>query len=306
VIDGDREAERTHIVLPTAPSRKVAEEWVLVLSSQRLKSRVERTPAGFILVVNPDDTLRAAEILATWWEENRSLRTPADLQSPSNGEPHDYVVAFAVVLLLLFFHVYVGRSEAPELYYRVGRGSAGQILGGEIWRAFTALTLHADLGHALGNTLFGGLLLASLSGRIGAGFALAGAILSGGLGNLFNALHHSPGHSSIGASTAVFGVVGLLCGVEAWRRKRMARGARGAWIPLAAGVGLLAMLGTGSARVDLAAHVFGLLSGMALGLAAASSLGLRAPSLPKQVFAGLASLLIIVECWVLAFGTLVR
>ena len=287
------------VVLPTSPKRAVANEWALVLASQGLKSRVERTPAGFTLLVDPSDAIRAAQILATWREENVPRQALAELENPIGGQPLHYVVAFAASLLLLSFHVYLERSEVAPLYYRVGRASAAQIMHGELWRVLTALTLHSNFVHALGNTLFGGFLLASLSGRVGAGFALAGAVLTGGLGNLVNAIQRQPDHNSVGASTAVFGVVGLLCGVEVWRRKQSLPW-RTTWIPLGAGVGLLAMLGTGSARVDLGAHVFGLLAGMAVGLAVAPLFNPRPPGVAKQIVVGLASLLLILGCWALA------
>ena len=41
-----------------------------------------------------------------------------------------------------------------------------------------------------------------------------------------------------------------------------------AWVPVAAGLGILAMLGTGGERVDLWAHAFGLGAGVVLGIAA--------------------------------------
>ena len=85
--------EPLDIVLPIAPNRKVADEWVLVLTSQGLTSRVERTPSGFILVVHPDDTVRAAEILATWWEENRTLHDSDEAETPAGAEPRDFVAA---------------------------------------------------------------------------------------------------------------------------------------------------------------------------------------------------------------------
>ena len=62
------------------------------------------------------------------------------------------------------------------------------------------------------------------------------------------------------------------------RRRRPAPGRR-AWVVVAAGVLLLAMLGTG-ADADVLAHVFGLVVGGALGLMVA--LSLRMP--PDQVY----------------------
>lgn len=294
------------VILPTAATRAVAKEWALVLTSQGMKSRIEQTQSGYALVVHPDDALGAVQILSTWREENISRPIPDDLATPSRGHPLDYVAAIVAVMALLGFHLSLERSEDALLFYRVGRSSAYQIMHGELWRIVTALTLHSGLGHAVGNTLIGGFFLVSLAGRVGAGFALAGAVVTGALGNLANAIHHQSAHSSIGASTAVFGVVGLLCGVEAWRRKRLALPWRGAWVPLGAGVALLAMLGTGGARTDLGAHVFGLLAGMTLGLAAAPPFSPKPPGVREQIVAGVVSLAVLYQSWSWALGSLAK
>jgi membrane associated rhomboid family serine protease len=166
----------------------------------------------------------------------------------------------------------------------------------------TALTLHKDLAHALGNTLIGGLFLASLSGRVGVGVALAGALLSGAVGNLADAIHHQTGHNSIGASTAVFGVVGLLCGIEAWRRQRVALPWRGAWVPIGAGAALLAMLGSGGGEVDFGAHVYGLLAGMGIGFLLAPRVSPEPPELRVQIGVGFASVATLASAWIWALS----
>ena len=99
-----------------------------------------------------------------------------------------------------------------------------------------------------------------------------------------------PPHSTIGASTAVFGALGLLVGhALVWRRA--ARRGRPAWLPIGAALALLAMLGTEGERVDLWAHGFGLATGVALGaiaLGAARELArvARAPGDQRRERAG--------------------
>ena len=44
-------------------SRKVVEEWALVLSSQGISSRIDRVEAGFLLQVEPGEAGRAEELL---------------------------------------------------------------------------------------------------------------------------------------------------------------------------------------------------------------------------------------------------
>ncbi len=87
-------------------------------------------------------------------------------------------------------------------------------------------------------------------------------LLAGGAGNLLNDLFEPASHTSIGASTAVFGAVGLLAvlalrdGAMQWRS-----GIR-RWAPLAAGVMLLFFLGTEGEQVDVGAHVGGFAAGV--------------------------------------------
>lgn len=274
---------------PFATTRSRADTWVLVLTSQGISAHIHRTEAGFAVVMPSEDAQSARQIITLWVEENRPRPTPPEAQLPNTLRQGDIAFAYAIALLLLAMHLGLERYGDEAWFHRVGSANAYYILRGELWRVFTALTLHKDLAHALGNTLIGGLFLASLAGRVGAGVALCGALSSGALGNLIDAIHHQTGHNSIGASTAVFGVVGLLCGVEAWRRQRLALPWRGAWVPIGAGVGLLAMLGSGGTDVDFGAHVYGLLCGMSLGFLFAPRLSPEPPAVRVQILIGFIS-----------------
>jgi membrane associated rhomboid family serine protease len=70
---------------------------------------------------------------------------------------------------------------------------------------------------------------------------------------------------SVGASTAIFGAVGVLAALGVGRHRRLGLAGRRALTPIAAGLALLAMLGT-SERADLSGHIFGLLAGILLGI----------------------------------------
>lgn len=282
-------------------TREQADERVLVLDSQGIRTRVERTEAGYEIVLrDPFQRERAIESLALWQEENRARDAAGDLPAAPPHRGLDFAAAYLATFALLVFHLLLERSDAASALRRAGSANAFDIMHGELWRVMTALTLHSDGPHVLANTLLGGLFLASLSGRVGAGMALAGALATGGLGNLANAIHHQSGHNSIGASTAVFGVVGLLCGIEALRRRRLALPWQGAWVPLGAGGALLAMLGAGGGDVDLGAHVYGLLAGIAVGFAAAPRLLRTRAGLAAQWGAALLTLGGLGLCWALA------
>ena len=74
----------------------------------------------------------------------------------------------------------------------------------------TALTLHADAGHAVGNAVLGGLLLALLARALGPGMAAILLIVAGASGTFLAAELVRREFISVGASTAVFGALGSL------------------------------------------------------------------------------------------------
>lgn len=284
-----------------AGSRERANAWILVLTSQGIAARTSYTDLGYAVHVAPENLARANEIIRMWIRENQPREIPREARLPETRRPADFAVAYSLALCLLYLHFVMEQSDGAQRAYRIGSANAYEILAGEVWRVFTALTLHKNHVHVLGNTLIGGLFLASLSGRVGAGVAIALALVSGALGNLANAIYYQTGHNSIGASTAVFGVVGLLCGLEAWRRQRLALPWRGAWVPLGAGGGLLAMLGSGGGDVDYGAHIFGMLAGMMLGYLLASRISPSPPRALVQIGFGLGGLTVIGVSWASAY-----
>ena len=135
-----------------------------------------------------------------------------------------------------------------------------------MWRLVTALTLHADDLHMFSNLAIGGLFIIFLCRELGSGLAWSLLLGSGILGNLANAFVQSPTHRSVGASTAVFGAVGILASLSLLRYRRQLK--RRWLLPVAAALALLALLGTEGKHTDLGAHLFGFLFGLILGLMA--------------------------------------
>ncbi len=176
-------------------------------------------------------------------------------------------ISFLVYGLLLvgFF----GLQQSAAWTERGINDSVAVFQSGEIWRTVTALTLHADLLHLVSNLVAGtgfGLLVARCFGA-GPGWLLI--LCSGTAGNLLNAWVHFPEvHRSLGASTAVFGALGLLTGfgIHGAMRAPARRFSVPAWaVPALGGMTLLGLLGMGDIRVDVAAHLSGFLCGGLLG-----------------------------------------
>jgi membrane associated rhomboid family serine protease len=163
----------------------------------------------------------------------------------------------------------------------------------------TALTLHADFGHAVSNAVAAAIFLGMVCSLLGLGLGCALVLLAGAGGNLANAFLHGSPHVAVGASTAVFGAVGVIGGLSMAKHRRSASSRRRAWLSFAAALALLAMLGTGGARVDVWAHLCGLLVGGVLGIAAAY-ITPRPPGLRVQWACGSVAVGVLIYSWTLA------
>lgn len=312
-----------HHPAPLSPAR--GREWALVLAARLIPHRIERGGSGasgtgappacpFRLFVPPAFAQAACEEIAHYMAENPSR--------PEHGEPPTlpvppgdaWVLLWGLAGLVLFNALTLGFAIAPLPalpWYALGQGDSGLVLAGQWWRLATALTLHADGAHLLGNVAIGGVFLFALARELRPGPTWFVAVASGVLGNLGNTLAHGPGHYSIGASTAVFGVVGALAGLRALRGQGI--GGRTVFLPVAAGLTLLAFLGAGNGdglpgaehlpgsledRTDLGAHLFGFLAG--LGLGGAGGLLLNRFGLPGRFvrhLAGATALAAMVAGW---------
>ena len=211
--------------------------------------------------------------------------------------------------MLLFFGL---QRYGGEHWMDLGEVDADAILRGEVWRVFTALTLHADFGHLFANLATGLVFAWALLPLLGSGWTWMGMVLSGAAGNLLNAwCHRGDGHLSIGASTAVFGGLGGLVGwqvVAALQARQSPRAhafrTREIVLPLAAGLALLAYLGVGNEgdHVDIMAHGLGMFSGTILGtLLARTRLPERTPARFQKLLA-IAALALPGFAWLWALG----
>jgi membrane associated rhomboid family serine protease len=172
--------------------------------------------------------------------------------------------------------------------------------GGQWWRAITALTLHLDQMHLLGNLLFGAVFGTLAGGAFGPGIAWSSILAAGAIADYLDMLISPSQHRAAGASTAVFAALGLLSGFS-WRlRLSLRERFRYRWGPLFGGLFLLTMLGAGGERVDVLGHALGFAMGIALGWIYAR-LGIpRSRAGAPQWVAGAAALAVIVAAWALA------
>jgi membrane associated rhomboid family serine protease len=250
-------------------SRQEVRIAALVLEARAIPCRSHRSLRGWRLEVPARDLERAAEELTLYRQENRDWPPPAPAAAPHHANT---LITLSVLGLLGIFHnlTYLsldGFGHSPIDWLALGNADAGKILAGQWWRGVTALTLHSDALHLLGNLVIGGFFVDRLCREIGAGVGWALVLASGVLGNLANALLQPAWHQAVGASTAVFGAVGILAVRSALRhRKTLLQ----RWLlPVAAALALLGLLGTGGERTDIGAHLLGFLAGLSLGWPAA-------------------------------------
>jgi len=171
---------------------------------------------------------------------------------------------------------------------------------GEWWRWFTAVWLHADLGHLAANGGFGFLLLGLAMGRYGTGVGLLAAYLAGVGGNIGACLIYGVDHRSLGASGMVMGALGLVAVQSLGFLKSAPNAWRFASAGVAAGVMLFVLLGL-SPGTDVVAHFGGFVTGLALGalLVAAAEFAQKET---VNFASALLFALLVIWTWLLALG----
>jgi membrane associated rhomboid family serine protease len=251
------------------PSRPQADEWAVVLAAAGIPHWMRERLDGWALIVPPDDAATAVDALAAYDRENSVEPTSTDDDAPLRPTS---IAGAVVALLLIGFFAITGPRAGHSVWFERGSADAARLMAGEWWRTITALTLHADVPHLLGNALATVILVTAVCWNLGPGVGLWLVLLAGAGGNALTAVAHRADHVSVGASTATFGAIGILAALRI--AGRTGSGRRKWWVVVAAGLALLALLGTGP-QADILAHLFGFLVGGGLGLIAA--LGLRRP-----------------------------
>ena len=250
------------VIVYRSMRRQECMERSLVLAAMGINHVVRRNWWDWCLLVDEQDAAGAIAQFDLYEQENR----PAPLlekDADSRVGVQMGVLAYMSVLLGMFF--LQGNYSFGVDWTKVGAVDVAAIRSGEYWRLLTALTLHRDLWHLLGNLGFGIIFAIFLSRQLGGGMTWLAILTAGACGNGLNAILQQPEHQSIGASTAVFAALGLLAAFyfffgrlnrNSWARR---------WAPLVGGLWVLAWLGTGDASTDIVAHLTGFLAGLLFG-----------------------------------------
>lgn len=290
------------VAIYRSTSERDCRERLLVLHAVGIPGGVLRAAGDFVVVVAPGHAERAHAELQAYASEN--VAVPIE-PVEEILEPAGFGGTLAFTAALLLVAMLAQREFGGFDWYAAGRTNAGRIQHGEWWRTVTALTLHADWAHLIGNLLVGGVVGWLASRALGSGRAWLLILLAGAAGNLLNALVRSPEHTSVGASTAVFAGIGLLA-ARTWRSRRWTTNKMQRWAPLIGGVLLLSLLGTGGGRTDVPAHLFGFLCG-ALSGTAMGFLHVTTPSRTwVQWLMGAVAMALLIASWTIALWSVGR
>lgn len=285
------------VVVYTGVSEREYADLSLVLTASGIDNRrIGIAPGQWALVVRAADRQIAEEEIASYRAERRVVSPPPPPLPEYPGAWYG-VGAYAGVLML--FAVLTEQAVFGFDWRDAGMLIAHAVLAGEPWRAITALTLHGDTGHLASNLAFGSFFGFFLGRYHGPGVAWLAILVSGAAGNALNALIQSGAHRSIGASTAVFGALGLLT-AHAWRRGPRRGSFRRRFAPVVAGIALLAFTGTGGENTDIFAHLTGFLAGFGLGAVLARVDLTRIPRI--QPLSAIAATALLVLAWTLALA----
>ena len=256
----------------TYPTLAQAHEHGLVILAMRQPCWVaaEEDSAGYSLHAEAEAAPAIARELTDYDEEQRQQPSASKSLPP---EAFQFPAGWGIygIWALLLIVTFLFQRTTPWLNDRACSSSTALIGDHEWWRPFTALFLHADPPHLIGNLLSGMLFGTLVARSIGPLRGWTLILLSGALGNAITSFLTWPASfTSLGASTAVFGALGILSGLgfTSMLRHRFHIPWAKTAAPVIAGIILLGLLGGGSpgGNTDVLGHVFGFTSGLASGL----------------------------------------
>jgi rhomboid protease GluP len=272
----------------------------LVLDAKGITYRLVEADGTVFLWVPPADAAVATEELARYAAERIERPESSPTFVPFAG---GVAGALAYVAVLISVAYCAGKQTFGADWVGLGALDSSVGMAGEWWRSITALTLHLDQEHLLGNLLFGtgvGILAARV---LGPGVAWLSILVCAAVANYADMLVSPSTHRAIGASTAVFAALGMLAGFGWGQRITLRNRARRLyrWGPLFGGVFLLALLGAGNEHVDVLGHLLGFTAGVVAGFGYARAGMPLKRGKPLQFATGFMALGLVLSAWLFAF-----
>jgi rhomboid protease GluP len=279
-----------------SPSLADCDQRAFVLKAVGIVYLIEKHEDYFSLVVPAERAAAALEHLRQY--EMESVPPPPAPKIKLHGRAWLGSIVYALVVIAVAYCA--GENVGGLDWVDIGALTRAALYDFEWWRAITALTLHVDVAHLIGNLVFGIPYGFFASQLLGPGRAWLSIIVAATCANMIDSAIMHEHQASIGASTAVFAMLGLVA-TYSWRKvpaqsKHWAR----RWAPVIAAVALLAFTGVGGEHTDVAAHVAGFFCGALLALAQSRFDRIATHGRVFQFVAGFVVVLAIVGAWIAA------
>ena len=162
-----------------------AERALVLISLEIPQQTLQFDGLSYLLV--PSEVLERARY--ELWQYDKENQ-PAVIKSPRiTPGKHDGLPGILVYIGLIgLFAWLAGEAAFNRDWLAAGRMDGTRFRDGEIWRSFTALTLHVDLRHLLGNMGFGG-VFGYFAGRLlGSGAGWLAIVTAAAAATSINAL----------------------------------------------------------------------------------------------------------------------
>lgn len=260
--------DRRHFITGRNPSRPTASLAALSPTDQESLLDAIHQQLRLAGVVRPEGALGGSGASFNPLRETREWHERLKAMAPRTWVTWGLVaVNVAVWAAMVAAGAKVMRSD-PAMLFAWGGNAASAVQAGEWWRLLSATFLHGGLVH-LGLNMLAlwtiGPLLERIYGRVQ--FLLI-YLVSGLAGSLMSLHYAAQTKVSVGASGAVFGIVGaLVVGVYQHRHqlpRQFVRPLVGGMLPFLA---YSLLMGASQAHIDNGAHVGGLLAGALVALA---------------------------------------
>ncbi len=191
-------------------------------------------------------------------EGNKNIRVPRTVLGGTVRSNTGLITMIILGINVALFLAVQGSDELLERLLLTPYSAQGQgVAEGGYYRLFTAAFLHQQTFHIALNMLFLYLFGRPLEAALGRSRFLATYLICALGGSTASYLFNSPLTASLGASGAVFGVIGALLVVE----RRFDSDFGGVLISLS----ILVLPGMLISNIDWRGHIGGLLTGLALG-----------------------------------------
>lgn len=273
-------------------------DWSLVLASQGIEAILDRLPDSgvWLLAVTPPEYERALAAIHLYRLENRGWAWRRRLAWPGVLF-HWGALVWCWLLILLHWLL----EAAGPRFVGLGAMSSVAVGQGEWWRLFTAVGLHADVGHLAANAATGLVVFGLAMARFGAGWAMLVGVFAGATGNLVGWCFHARPYTGLGASGMVMGGLGMLAAQTCFLLWESPKAIRQVLSGLVGGFLLFVLVGLNPAS-DVLAHAGGFIAGCVLGACLALLPPRWTRNLKLDQAAGAAAVLLFAVAWALALA----